>query len=65
MLGACGFTPGATTDATRGPDTRAIDAAPHYRKKITLAVGSPTALGDFPVSIVTTDPDLAAHALAD
>lgn len=65
MLGACGFTPGAATDAMRGPDTRAIDAAPHYRKKITLAVGSPTTLGDFPVSIVTTDPDLAAHALAD
>ncbi|HEX7700701.1 MAG TPA: LamG-like jellyroll fold domain-containing protein [Kofleriaceae bacterium] len=64
MLGACGFTPGVGTDAT-SPDTKAIDASPHYRKKITLAVGSPTALTDFPISIVTSDPDLAAHALAD
>jgi Concanavalin A-like lectin/glucanases superfamily len=63
MVGACGFAPAAATDAA-APDRPPIeiDAALHYRKKITLAVHSPTPLTDFPVSIVTTDPDLAGHA---
>ncbi|MEO8843458.1 MAG: LamG-like jellyroll fold domain-containing protein [Kofleriaceae bacterium] len=68
MLGACGFSPNtAVSDAPHDAphDTPTIDASPHYRKQITLAVGSTIALTDLPVSIVTTDPDLAAHALAD
>ncbi len=64
----CGFSPAAVSgDAGTIADgvEPGIDAAPHFRKKLTLTVGSPTELADFPVSIVTTDPELAQRARAD
>ena len=41
------------------------DAAPRYRKHITLTASSPTTLTDFPASIVLSDPALAMHARPD
>jgi biopolymer transport protein ExbB len=64
----CGFAPGASSSSTDGGGSGAhpADAAgPHFRKVITLAVNSPTELRDFPVSIITRDPDLQNMAQPD
>ena len=67
FVGACGWSPNLggsdAGDAPRPID--AVDAAPGFRKKVTLTVGSPSQLVDFPVSIVAQDADLAARARAD
>ena len=64
-IAGCGFSPISSSSidgATTGPPS---DAAPRFRKQITLTVNSPTELRDFPVSIVTRDPDLVAKAQPD
>ncbi|HET9990280.1 MAG TPA: hypothetical protein VFQ65_17235, partial [Kofleriaceae bacterium] len=64
-IAGCGFSPTASSSidgATTGPPG---DAAPRFRKQITLAVNSPSELRDFPVSIVTRDADLVMKAQPD
>lgn len=65
VLVGCGFSPTFVGDggitgegggSGSGSDTRM------HRKRVTLSVGSPTTLTNFPVSIVTTDTDLANRA---
>jgi hypothetical protein len=66
VLGACSFRVHPETgDATGGGSDAGIDAAPRYRKHITLTANSPTPLADFPASIVLSDPAIAMHAQPD
>lgn len=60
----------ATGDAAGGDDAPGRDgapgdAAPRYRKHITLTANSPTTLTDFPAGIVVSDPAIAMHARPD
>jgi concanavalin A-like lectin/glucanase superfamily protein len=63
----CGFAPAASPTSNDGGGSGAppADAGPHFRKVITLAVNSPTELRDFPISIITRDPDLEQMAQPD
>jgi hypothetical protein len=64
----CGFAPASSStspDGGGGSGVPPVDAGPHFRKVITLAVNSPTELRDFPVSIITHDPDLQHAAQPD
>lgn len=67
-IAGCSFAPSsssATSDGGGSSDPSHDAAGPSFRKQITLAVNSPSELRDFPVSIVTHDPDLAQRAQAD
>ena len=65
-IAGCGFSPSSSSSSVDGGTTGPpIDAAPRFRKLITLAVNSPSELRDFPVSIVTRDPDLVMKAQPD
>ncbi|HEY6033014.1 MAG TPA: DUF2341 domain-containing protein, partial [Kofleriaceae bacterium] len=66
-IAGCSFAPSSSSATTDGgsADQPHDAAGPSFRKQITLAVNSPSELRDFPVSIVTHDPDLAQKAQAD
>jgi hypothetical protein len=66
-LAGCSFAPGVRSDAGHGGDVDGDGTVPltRYKKRLTVNVGSPSPLIDFPASIVTVDSDLALHARAD